>query len=100
MTLDGVAIALSARHGLPWWITAILVARDAAILVGGSMIMRRSSYITVSNEAGKITTILLTVAFLLHMADIQPWARRVLYLALLPLGVSWVQYGQRLWQGR
>jgi CDP-diacylglycerol---glycerol-3-phosphate 3-phosphatidyltransferase len=100
VTLDGVALALSARHGLPWWITGVLLARDIAILVGGSVIMRRSAYITTSNEAGKVTTILLTVALLLHMAGAQPLARWLLYLALLPLGVSWVQYGQRLWQGR
>jgi CDP-diacylglycerol--glycerol-3-phosphate 3-phosphatidyltransferase len=34
VTLDGIALALSARHGFPWWVTYLLLARDAAILTG------------------------------------------------------------------
>ena len=100
VTLDGVALALSIRHGLPWWITGLLLLRDIGILIGGTLILRRSAYITTSNLAGKTTTIMLTAALLLHMQGIQPLARRMLYLTLVPLGISWFQYGRRLWQLR
>ncbi len=100
MTLDGVAIALSMRHGLPWWITTILVSRDLAILGGGTLILHRSAYVPTSNPAGRITTLILTLALLLHMLAVQPLARRMLYLALVPLSMSWIQYAKRLWDLR
>lgn len=98
VTLDGVALALSAKHGFPWWVTYLLLARDAAIVTGSTIILRRSSYITTSIWAGKATTASLSVTLLLYMLDARPWARRMLLLTLLPLGVSWGQYGMRYWR--
>jgi CDP-diacylglycerol--glycerol-3-phosphate 3-phosphatidyltransferase len=96
--LDSVALAASSKHGFPWWVTYLLLARDAAILTGSMLILRRSSYITTSIYAGKVTTASLSVTLLLYMLDAQPWARRMLKLTLLPLAVSWAQYGTRYWQ--
>ncbi len=96
--LDCVALAASSKHGFPWWVTYLLLARDAAILTGSMLILRRSSYITTSIYAGKVTTASLSVTLLLYMLDAQPWARRMLKLTLLPLAVSWAQYGTRYWQ--
>ena len=98
IALDGIALALSARHGFPWWVTYVLLARDAAILTGGILIFRRSSYITPSIVAGKLTTAALTATLLLYLLDAHPWARRLLNITLVPLAISWVQYGTRYWQ--
>lgn len=97
VTLDGIALALSARHGFPWWMTYLLLARDAAILTGSTLIFRRSSYITTSLAAGKLTTAMLTATLLLYIVDLHPWARRLLHATLFPLALSWVQYGMRYW---
>lgn len=97
MTLDGIAFALSARHGFPWWATYLLLARDAAILTGSTLIFRRSSYITTSVAAGKVTTAMLTATLLLYIVDLHPWARRLLHATMIPLAISWVQYGRRYW---
>lgn len=95
LTLDGVAIALSVRRGFPWWITWLLVARDAAILLGAGLIFRRSTRITPSMYAGKATTAMLTGALLMYILDVQPWGRRLLSATLVPFAISWVQYGLR-----
>lgn len=95
LTLDGVAIALSMRHGFPWWVTNLLLARDAAILMGATLMFRDTTEITTSIYAGKLTTAMLTVVLLLYMLDVQPWGRRLLGLTLIPFAVSWVQYGAR-----
>src|SRR3712207_4523711 len=34
LTLDGVAIVLSMKHGLPWWITKLLLVRDVGVVAG------------------------------------------------------------------
>ena len=98
ITLDSMALALSARHGFPWWVTYLLLARDAAIVTGSALIFRRSSYITTSMLAGKVTTATLAGTFLLYTLDAHPWARRLLNITLLPLAISWIQYGMRYWR--
>jgi CDP-diacylglycerol--glycerol-3-phosphate 3-phosphatidyltransferase len=97
VTLDGVAVALSARHGFPWWASFLLLARDAGIMTGSMLIFRRSAYITTSVWAGKVTTASLSLTLLLYILDAQPWARRLLNITLMPLGISWAQYGIRYW---
>ncbi len=98
LTLDGVAVALSIKRGFPWWVTNLLLARDAAILMGATLIFRKTTHITTSIYAGKVTTALLTVVLLLYILDAQPWARRMLNIMLIPFAISWVQYGTRYWQ--
>jgi CDP-diacylglycerol--glycerol-3-phosphate 3-phosphatidyltransferase len=98
LTLDAVAVALSMRRDFPWWATYLLLGRDAAILTGSTLIFRDSSYITTSVAAGKIATVALTATLLLYILDAQPWARRLLGLTLIPLVISWVQYGIRYYE--
>jgi len=100
LTLDGVALALSLRHGFPWWATGLLLARDAAIVVGATAIFRHSTEITTSIYTGKLTTVMLTGALLLYALEVQPWGRRLLEATMVPLGLSWLQYGQRYWRWR
>ena len=78
--------------------TNLLLARDAAILMGATLIFRKTTHITTSIYAGKVTTALLTVVLLLYIFDAQPWARRMLNVMLIPFAISWVQYGTRYWQ--
>jgi len=98
LTLDGIAVALSLKHGFPWWITNLLIARDAAILVGATVIFRETEHITTSIYASKVTTAMLTLALLLYIIDAQPWGRRVLNATLIPFTISWIQYGLRYWR--
>ncbi len=70
-------------------------SRDLAILGGGTFILQRSAYITTSNQARKRSTVVLTLALLCHMLGIQPLARRLFYLTLAPLSLSWIQYAKR-----
>lgn len=100
LTLDGVAFAMSLRNGFPWWVTGLLLARDAAIVAGAGAIFRHSTEITTSIYAGKLTTAMLSGALLLYGLDAQPWGRRLLEAAMVPLGVSCLQYGQRFLRWR
>jgi CDP-diacylglycerol--glycerol-3-phosphate 3-phosphatidyltransferase len=99
LTLDTIAVALSLKRGFPWWITNLLLVRDAAIVTGATLIFRKTTHVAPAQYSGKITTALLTAALLLHMLDVQPWGRRIITATLVPLAVSWVQYGVQLWCG-
>lgn len=98
LTLDAVAVALSVRRGFPWWITKLLLVRDAAIIAGSTLIFRKTTYVTPSLYAGKVTTAMLTASLLLYLLNVQPWGRRTLTATLVPLAVSWSEYGWRFWQ--
>ncbi|HSH78264.1 MAG TPA: CDP-alcohol phosphatidyltransferase family protein [Herpetosiphonaceae bacterium] len=95
VTLNAVALSLARRNKFPRWVTYLLLARDAGILAGSTLIFRRSSYIATSVWAGKATTIALTGTLLLYILDAHPWARRLLNLTLVPLAISWGQYALR-----
>ncbi len=95
LMLDGVALALSIKRDFPWWVTNLLLARDAAILLGALLVFRRTEHITTAIHVGKLTTALLTVTLLLYLLNAQPWARRMLNLTMIPFAISWVLYGTR-----
>ncbi len=95
LTLDSVAVALSIKRGFPWWVTNLLLTRDAAILMGATMMFRETEEITTAIYAGKVTTAMLTVALLLYVMDAQPWGRRMLNATMVPFAISWVLYGAR-----
>jgi CDP-diacylglycerol---glycerol-3-phosphate 3-phosphatidyltransferase len=96
LMVDTTAIALSLNRGFPWWATVTLLARDAAILIGSFFLYRHRSEISVSNVAGKATTVGLAGAMLLYLADGPRSGKPALYAALVPFGASVLVYGKQL----
>jgi CDP-diacylglycerol--glycerol-3-phosphate 3-phosphatidyltransferase len=95
LLIDGSAIILSQTRGFPWWVTGLLLFRDLGILAAAMVVIRRRGQVTTAASTGKLTTVLLTVAALLYLADGPRSGRPALYLALVPFGLSFVQYGRR-----
>lgn len=95
LVLDATAFTLSRRRGFPWWITGLLIFRDIGILLGALLVYRRKSHITLSQSAGKATTVALTAAALCYTADGPRSGRPVLLAALVPFVISFWQYGRR-----
>jgi CDP-diacylglycerol--glycerol-3-phosphate 3-phosphatidyltransferase len=98
LMINTTAIALSRTRGFPWWATGLLLARDAAILLGGLLVYRRRAEITVAHAAGKATTAGLAAAMLLYLADGPRSGRPALYAALVPFGASLIVYGKKFVQ--
>lgn len=92
LLIDATALTLSLYRQFPWWITALFVARDLTILIGGILIYRRKAEIVTANEAGKLTTVTLTGAMLLYIADGPRRGKPALYVALLPFTASLIAY--------
>jgi CDP-diacylglycerol--glycerol-3-phosphate 3-phosphatidyltransferase len=95
LLVDGAAIILSRTRGFPWWATGLLLFRDLGILAAATLLIRRRSQVTTAASAGKLTTAMLTLAALLYLADGPRSGKPALYLALVPFGLSFVQYGRR-----
>jgi CDP-diacylglycerol--glycerol-3-phosphate 3-phosphatidyltransferase len=98
LMINSTAIALSRTRGFPWWATALLLARDVAILLGALLVYRRRSEIAMAQPAGKATTVALAAAMLLYMADGPRSGKLALYAALAPFGASLLVYGKKFFQ--
>jgi phosphatidylglycerophosphate synthase len=95
LLIDGTAVILSRTRGFPWWVTGLLLFRDIGILAAAALLIRRRSQVTTAASAGKLTTAMLTLSALLYLADGPRSGRPVLLAAMVPFGVSFVQYGRR-----
>ncbi len=95
LMIDTTAITLSQTRGFPWWVTGLLLARDAAVLLGSLLVYHRHAQISVADPAGKATTVALAGAMILYLADGPRSGKPALYIALLPFGVSLVVYARK-----
>lgn len=95
LLIDGSAIILSQTRQFPWWVTGLLLFRDAGILVAAAVLIHRRARISTADRIGKLTTVLLSLAALLYLADGPRSGRPALFLALVPFGFSFLQYGRR-----
>ena len=96
LMVDITAVALSRTRGFPWWATGLLLARDAAIVLGSALLFRRRTAINPAHPAGKATTLTLAAAMLLYLADGPRSGKPMLYAALLPFGASVAVYARQL----
>lgn len=96
LMIDLTAVTLSRTRQFPWWATIALIGRDAVILLGGLFLFRRTSKITVAHPCGKATTVALTVAMLLYIADGPRSGRPALLGAMMPFLCSAAVYLRRL----
>jgi CDP-diacylglycerol--glycerol-3-phosphate 3-phosphatidyltransferase len=95
LVLDSTALMLSRTRGFPWAVTGLLIFRDVGILLAALVVLRRRSSITTAQTSGKLTTVALTAAALCYIADGPRSGRPALWLAMIPFGLSFVQYGSR-----
>lgn len=96
LMINTTAIALSRTRGFPWWATGLLLARDVGIVLGRALVYRHRTEITVAHPAGKATTLALSAAMLLYLADGPRSGKPALYAALLPFGASMLVYGKKM----
>lgn len=94
LVIDSIALRLVQTHAFPRWVAGLLLFRDAGILLAALVVYQRRSRVVVAQLAGKSTTLALTLALLLYMADGARSGKPLLYLALVPFGLSFWQYGR------
>ncbi len=92
---DTVMVTLSWTRQIPWWMTGLFLLRDVGIALAGILWYRRKSHIPTSLALGKATTVALTVALLLWIADGPRSGKPSLLVALVVAALSVWQYGHR-----
>ncbi|MEI7643080.1 MAG: CDP-alcohol phosphatidyltransferase family protein [Chloroflexales bacterium] len=95
LVLDSTALVLSRTRGFPWAVTWLLIFRDVGIVLAAFVVFSRRDRITSAQSSGKLTTLALTAATFCYIADGPRSGRPALWLAMIPFGLSFVQYGAR-----
>jgi len=94
LLLNGAALAFARAGRLPRWIVGLIIARDAAILLGSAVIYCRHTNIEMAQPLGKATTVAFGAALLFELLG-RPRASRPLFLiALITMLGSVIQYGR------
>ncbi len=90
--LNSMAVALALWRDFPWWATGLIVGRDALILMGALVWMRRAGAVPVSNWPGKAAVTFLAGAIVCYAMRWQPWGRFILLAGILLAAVSGAFY--------
>ncbi|NJN66164.1 MAG: CDP-alcohol phosphatidyltransferase family protein [Chloroflexaceae bacterium] len=95
VVINTVAVTLSWTRQIPWWMTGLFLLRDIGIVASGIMLYRRRAHIATSLALGKATTVVMTVALLLWIADGPRSGKPALMVTLFIAALSACQYWHR-----
>ena len=91
-----LVVLLLVQGALPPWFVAVVLGRDAAILIGGIVIERRFGVVLPSNYPGKIAVLVLSLLLLLVVIGVAPLVIELLMgVSLVLLAISIYLYGRR-----
>jgi CDP-diacylglycerol--glycerol-3-phosphate 3-phosphatidyltransferase len=96
LLINGTAVTLASEGRFPVWAVRLLFTRDLAILLGGLVIYLRHAELKMAQPLGKATTAGFGATLLLELIDGQRSSRPVLWLTMLAMAGSIVQYTQTL----
>lgn len=94
--IAAVCIALVAWRQFPLWLLAMQVARDAAIVAAGAVLLRCRRQVITASLLGKVTTWLMSLAILAHvMAAGAPLRAPLQALAAVLVVLSGLDYARQ-----
>ncbi len=100
VAIDAIAITLAIVKGLPFWVVAVVVGRDVAIVAAGVFLLNRDRIVLSSNVWGKLTSCAMSVLLIAYAMDAQPLKVPFLYLSALLLLASSASYARVLLKQR
>ncbi len=93
IALGTAYIALSVWRALPWWLTVLVLARDAAIVLVAGYVYRRRRAVPSSTHLGQVTVTVLALVAFVFAARWQGAAGTAAMIAATVTLASFVQYG-------
>lgn len=90
----GVACMFLGNY-IPAWFFWLVVGRDVAIVLLGSIAARKTGFVLPSNYAGKITVVLLSIAMALNFVTDSPLNMPSIWVATVAMIVSTISYALR-----
>jgi CDP-diacylglycerol--glycerol-3-phosphate 3-phosphatidyltransferase len=93
--IGGLILYLMAARGFPWWLVALVLLRDVALMLGAMIVLRRRRVVFAADWSGKITTFFFLCLIAVHILAWESWKLPLTTAAAAALLVSYVSYGRR-----
>lgn len=93
--IGGLVIYLAATRGFPLWLVALVLVRDAALVLGATVILKRERLVFSANRAGKLTTFALSLLILAYILRWTTLYQVLIVVATAMVVVSTVSYARR-----
>ncbi len=95
LLIGGLVLYLLWARDFPWWLVALMLARDVGLMLGAMILLRRDRVVFGADWTGKITTFFFLCLIAVHILDWRAWQPPLTMAAGVALGLSYVSYGRR-----
>lgn len=86
---------LTWARGFPWWLVALVLVRDLALVLGAMIVLRRRHVVFAADWSGKITTFFFLCLISVYILGWTSWQFPLTVAAAAALLVSYISYGRR-----
>lgn len=93
--IGGLVIYLAATRGFPVWLVGLVLIRDAALVLGATVILKRERLVFAANRSGKLTTFALGLLIMAYVLRLTAAYQPLTVAATAMLVISTVSYGRR-----
>jgi CDP-diacylglycerol--glycerol-3-phosphate 3-phosphatidyltransferase len=87
-----IGLVLVFMRGFPLMLVILLVLRDILILIAAFLLIRKDSYVPISNALGKVTVGIIAVCLLIYLFQVDFLKSPAVILTVIMLVVSSVSY--------
>lgn len=92
----GGFIALALYQNFPWWMAALIVLRDLAIITGSVIVFNRKAIVSASNVPGKVTVFIISLFGMSYILRIEFLQTPLIILVLIMIVYSMINYAHLL----
>jgi len=85
-------ISLSLYHGLPYWITIVIVGRDIIIVLASLIVIGQRNLVMVSNMPGKMTVFFITLLGIVYLIPVDWLKAPLVGISALFIVISIINY--------
>lgn len=93
--IGSLILYLMVARGFPWWLVALVLVRDVALMLGAVIVLRRRRVVFAADWSGKITTFFFLCLIAVHILQWDSLKLPLIVAAAAALLVSYVSYGRR-----
>lgn len=97
LLLGGLLIYLMVQRDFPVWLVVLVLLRDAGLMAGAWVFLRRERVVFAADWTGKLTTFFLGLLALAHVVQWRAAYPVLTAIATGMLAASYVSYGHRAW---
>jgi CDP-diacylglycerol--glycerol-3-phosphate 3-phosphatidyltransferase len=95
LLISSLAVMGAVFKGLPAWMAAVVVGKDALVFAGAGVLFVRRGLVLPADRWGRGTTLVASVGFILYFVSPQPYSVYAVGCVIGCIALSAVAYGRK-----